>query len=495
MNRLPRKIKIQLLIFAVVTTVSMTTMALVYLKLPAMLFGVGRYTVTVHLAQSAGLYETANVTYNGTEVGRVAAIKATPAGAEVTLSLKSGVDIPSDLDAQVHSQSAIGEQYVALRPRDGNSRPLRDGDVITVDRTAAPPDINDLLDATNTALQAIPNDNLKTVIDESYTAVGGLGPQIARIVNGSTALAIDAKKNLGPLTTLIDQSAPLLDSQTESADAVTTWAAHLATITAQLRQQDSAVAGILDRGGPAASEVQALIDRLQPTLPLLLANLVSVADVAITYRAGIEQILVLLPQGVAEFQGIAVPQLNTKQDYKGGFLSFNANVNLPAACTTGYLPAAQRRTANFEDYPDRPAGELYCRIPQDSPNNVRGARNIPCETRPGKRAPTVKMCESDEHYVPLNDGTSWKGDPNATLSGQGIPQVPPSTPPSSTPPPRGGPGPSPPPIAAAEYDPATGAYVGPDGKVYTQTDLANNDPGPRTWQTMLLPEKPSSAPK
>ncbi len=29
--------------------------------------------------------------------------------------------------------------------------------------------------------------------------------------------------------------------------------------------------------------------------------------------------------------------------------------------------------------------------------NVRGARNIPCETRPGKRAPTVKMCESDEN--------------------------------------------------------------------------------------------------
>ena len=35
------------------------------------------------------------------------------------------------------------------------------------------------------------------------------------------------------------------------------------------------------------------------------------------------------------------------------------------------------------------------------------------------------MCESDEHYVPLNDGYNWKGDPNATLSGQPIPHVPP----------------------------------------------------------------------
>jgi phospholipid/cholesterol/gamma-HCH transport system substrate-binding protein len=108
---------------------------------------------------------------------------------------------------------------------------------------------------------------------------------------------------------------------------------------------------------------------------------------------------------------------------------------------------------------------------------------------PGKRAPTVKMCESDEQYVPLNDGYNWKGDPNATLSGQDIPQLPPGTPPAAAPgpapPPSAGPGP--PPIATAEYDPATGKYVGPDGKVYTQSDLGQPAPEGKTWQNMLLP--------
>jgi len=113
--------------------------------------------------------------------------------------------------------------------------------------------------------------------------------------------------------------------------------------------------------------------------------------------------------------------------------------------------------------------------------NVRGVRNIPCETRPGKRAPTVKMCESDENYVPLNDGFNWKGDPNATLSGQDIPQLPPGSPPQQAAPP------APPPIAAAEYDPATGSYVGPDGHVYTQADLARSPAQQQTWQAMLLP--------
>jgi phospholipid/cholesterol/gamma-HCH transport system substrate-binding protein len=156
---------------------------------------------------------------------------------------------------------------------------------------------------------------------------------------------------------------------------------------------------------------------------------------------------------------------------------------------TGFLPIQQERPPSDVDFPDRPPGDLYCRIPQDAPfTAVRGARNYPCMTRPGKRAPTVKMCESDEQYVPLNDGNNWKGDPNATLSGQDIPQLPPPSgaqpPPSSQPP---DPVPAPPPIAAALYDPATGSYTGPDGHTYTQTDLAQTAPKDKTWQTMLMP--------
>jgi phospholipid/cholesterol/gamma-HCH transport system substrate-binding protein len=131
-----------------------------------------------------------------------------------------------------------------------------------------------------------------------------------------------------------------------------------------------------------------------------------------------------------------------------------------------------------------PAGDLYCRVPQDSPFNVRGARNTPCETRPGKRAPTVKMCESDENYVPLNDGFNWKGDPNGTLSGQGVPQQQPGSPPAQNPAQS-----APPPdsLPMATYDPATGTYVGPDGHVYTQSDLGRRAGQGQTWQKMLLP--------
>jgi len=477
--RLHRRVKLQLTLFTVVALVAGAIMIFGYIKLPTMLFGISRYTVTVQFPQAAGLYGSSNVTYRGTEVGRVTNVELTDTGVDATLELKSGVAIPSNLTAQVHSASAIGEQYVSLTPLDATSRPLHGGDVIPVSRTAVPPDISNLLDATNTALRAIPNDNLRTAVDESYTAIGGLGPDLARFVKGSTHLAIDSQKNLDPLLNVIDNSAPILDSQAQSADAIAHFSQNLATITGELRDQDSSVASTLDNGGPAADQVRQLLNRVQPTLPVLLANLVNVGQVAVTYQADIEQLLVLLPAGTADLGATTVANRNTKQAYKGWYLDFNLKVNLPPPCSTGYLPASQIRPPSLVDTPDRPADDLYCRIPQDSMFNVRGARNIPCETKPWKRAPTAKMCESDENYVPLNDGLSWKGDPNATLSGQAIPQ---SAPTASAPAP-----PTVPPIAAAEYDPATGTYLGPDGKVYTQANLARDADKEPTWQSMLLP--------
>src|SRR6202044_2823680 len=339
--RLTRRMVIQLAIVAIVALTAGAVMGVGYMGLPAMLFGIGRYTVRAELPETGGLYRTGNVTYRGTEVGRVESVHLTDTGVEATLSLNSKYKIPSDLDAQVHSQSAVGEQYITLLPRNDTSRPLRDGDVIPRGRTSVPPDINSLLDAANRGLQAIPQDNLKTMIDEADTAIGGLGPEISRIVQGSTALALDARDHLDALTNVIDQSGPLMDSQSQTADSVRGWAAHLATISNELQAHNSAVAGVLERGPAAISEARQLVERLQPTLPILLANLVSLGRVALTYQSSLEQLLVLFPQGIALIEGITVANNNT--NHPAVYLDFNLNINLAHSCTTGFLPAQQIR--------------------------------------------------------------------------------------------------------------------------------------------------------
>ncbi|BDB41725.1 MULTISPECIES: MCE family protein [Mycobacterium] len=497
MLRLNRKTWIQLAVLFVVTIVSCGAMAFNYMKLPETLFGIGEYTVSVDLPQSGGLYENSVVTYRGTDVGQVKSVNVTATGVRAVLALRSGVKVPADVQASVHSRSAIGEQYIELTPlsgqqpesgtQSGHARSLGNGDVISAGHVDVPVDIGRLLDMTNRALQAIPRENLRTVINESDRAVAGLGPELSRIVDGSTALAIAAGQNVGPLTTLIDQAPPVLNSQVQTADAIATWAHRTAAITAQFQAQDAALRDLLRQGSSGLEEGRTMLDRVAPAVPVLFANLVSLGDIAVVYRHDIEQILVLAPQGIAVMAGSLVPNTATKQDYRGFYLDFNLNMNLPPPCTTGFLPPTQRRSPASVDAPDRPAAELYCRLPQDSELNVRGARNIPCETKPWKRAPTVEMCESDEEYVPLNDGYNWKGDPNATTTGQGVPQYPPGQDPR-LPPPRGtapAPVPPPAPVAVATYDPATGDYVGPDGHRYTESDLAH--PRAKNWQSLLVP--------
>jgi len=475
--RLSRSVWTQLAILGVITVVAVGVMAFGFVNVPA-LVGIGRYTVNVDLPASGGLYPTSVVTYRGTEIGRVESIDVNRTGVRAVLTLNSDTPIPSDVSAAVHSRSAVGEQFLELTPRThaaGDAVPnLADGATIPVDRVRIPPDIGNLLDATNKALQAIPQDNLRVVVDEAAKAVGGLGPELSRIVDGSTSLAIEGGKSVDQLTQLIDQSPPVLNSQVQTSDSIATWAARTASITGQLKAQDQAFGDLLNIGGPALGEGRALFDRVAPALPVLLANLVSLGDIAVAYRNDIEQMLVLYPQGTAVMSAIALADSGVKQAYRGIYLDFNLNLNTPPPCNTGFLPVRQQRSPSDQDYPDRPAGELYCRVPQDSDLNVRGVRNIPCETNPAKRAPTVEMCESDEQYVPLNDGYNWKGDSNATLSGQAVPQDPPGARPAAAPP-----------VVAVPYDPATGNYIGPDGRNYTQGDLAN--PANKTWQQMLVP--------
>ena len=105
---LSRRIRIQLALFMAVTLGAFGVLGFGYLNAPATWLGVGRYTVIVELPDAAGLYATGNVSYRGTNVGRVTDVRLGASGVEAVLSLRTDVPIPSDLDAAVHSVTAIG---------------------------------------------------------------------------------------------------------------------------------------------------------------------------------------------------------------------------------------------------------------------------------------------------------------------------------------------------------------------------------------------------
>jgi phospholipid/cholesterol/gamma-HCH transport system substrate-binding protein len=477
---LSKFVRIQLIIFSIVTVVSIAVMGIQYMQLPA-LVGIGRYEIKVELPTNGGLYNTGNVTYRGETVGRIVDIAATPGGVEVTLSMYSKTKVPTDLDANVHSRSAIGEQYVDLAPRTTEGPYLKNGDVIPVDRTSVPQDIGPLIDTVNRSLDAIPQGNLQTVVDESYKAFNGTGPSLARLLDSSHSISKDALENITPITTSIKDAGPVLDATAASDESIRAWASNVNALTTQLAASDQKVRDLLTSGKAAADEANALFQQLSPTTPILLANLVSLGQVAVTYNASLEQILVILPAGASMMDAITYPN---RQGTNNAFLAFNLNLNLPEPCTVGFLPASERRDGSAQDAPTRTAAPLYCALPQSDQNVVRGARNYPCMDKPGKRAPTVEMCKSDEQYQPL--GTNpWIGESQSYIDNPEYRRAasnangPPSAPPAGVPS-----------VGTASYDPKTGAYVGSDGHAYTQTDLANTTKATNkesSWQSMVNP--------
>ena len=75
---LTRFIKIQLVLFTILTVIAIAVLGLYYLRLPS-LVGVGQYTLYAQLPRSGGLYATGNVTYRGTQIGKVTAVQPTSA--------------------------------------------------------------------------------------------------------------------------------------------------------------------------------------------------------------------------------------------------------------------------------------------------------------------------------------------------------------------------------------------------------------------------------
>jgi hypothetical protein len=289
-----------------------------------------------------------------------------------------------------------------------------------MDNTTIPQQVGPMLDQVSALVKSIPKDRISDLLDESFKAFNGAGYDFQSLLDSSSKLTGDLNGVSDQTRGLINDSGPLLDSQAETTDAIRTWAHSLAGITQQVAQDDPQVRAILQRGPGFASEVSGLLNQIKPTLPVLLANLTTLGQILVTYNPSLEQLLVMLPAVVAAQQSFGIPKNNPTGLPAAGDFAFT--ISDPPSCTVGFLPPSQwRNPADITsiDTPDH----LYCKLPQDSPIAVRGARNYPCMGHPGKRAPTVELCDDPKGFQPLAMREHALGpypfDPN--LIAQGVP--------------------------------------------------------------------------
>ena len=111
-----RQTKVQLLVFLLISVVGLSYTGIRYAGLGKYFLDTG-YVVSAEFSDSGGIFKGAEVTYRGVAVGRVSDMRLTDAGVEVELSIDPDApQIPASAAAAVANRSAVGEQYVDLRP-------------------------------------------------------------------------------------------------------------------------------------------------------------------------------------------------------------------------------------------------------------------------------------------------------------------------------------------------------------------------------------------
>ncbi|MFF4078092.1 MCE family protein [Streptomyces sp. NPDC001777] len=327
------------------------------------------YTVKVQLPRTGGLYTHSNVTYRGVSVGRVGPIELTDEGIEAELRIeKDAPKIPDSLKADVASLSAVGEQYIDLRPTRSEGPYLENGSVIDQVDTTVPAPVTDVLTSVDELAGSVDLESLRTVVDEFGTAFEGRGDDLQVLLDSGSDFVRAADDALPTNIRLMADARTVLRTQAEQGEALKGFASGAKELAAQLKGSDTDLRKLIAAAPGAAGQMSGLLRDIDPAFGVVVANLLTTSEVAVTRQRGMEELLVRLP-AVAAAGSSAI-------DGDGARFGMSVTFFEPLPCTAGYGGTTYR---NGLDTTPGPAVNTRARC-TSSPGtgiNVRGSANAP----------------------------------------------------------------------------------------------------------------------
>jgi phospholipid/cholesterol/gamma-HCH transport system substrate-binding protein len=335
-----RSIRLRLLVFALVGGLAVVVAGVRYAGLWSLVSS-PTYSVRVEMPRSGGIFDRAEVTYRGVTVGRVGEVDFRREGVVVVLDIDRDWSIPADVRADVRNRSAVGEQYVDLVPQASTGPSLRDGDVIEAAATSVPVTTAELLLSLDRFVDSVPQEALRTTVDELSTAFAGTGDDFRRFVANARTILREARLALPATRALLRDGGTVLQTQSDQAELISSALRNLDALTLVLADRSGDLRVILRDAVLAARELQPLFDGLTPVLPPLLGNIASLASVTTDRIAGLEEGLVTIPYALAS---AITPGRGERAHF-----AFQGTQD-PKVCERGYVPARRWRSPHDTSY-------------------------------------------------------------------------------------------------------------------------------------------------
>lgn len=360
--------RIKVIAFVLISITVIVYIGLRYADLGRLVGLRGYYVVRVDLSDGGGIFPNAEVTYRGVPVGRVGALNLTDTGVQAELDLDdSSTRIPSTVEAVVADRSAVGEQYVDLRPRTDSGPYLTDGSTIAQRNTQLPPPVQDVLSNVDQLANSVPKKSLQTVVDELYTATQNQGPNLQTLLDTGNQLTAAAIQDVPQTSQLIGDSQTVLGTQSAERDALESFGRDARLLAAQLDSSDTDLRRLIANAPPAVDQVSGVLRDTNPTLSTLFANLLTTSEVTYTRQDGLSELLSVTPAAVSAGSTV----INQNGATFGMALTFFD----PLPCTSGYATTYR----NGLDTSPSPALDTAarCTMPASSGVQVRGSANAP----------------------------------------------------------------------------------------------------------------------
>jgi phospholipid/cholesterol/gamma-HCH transport system substrate-binding protein len=333
-------------------------------------FGVpGYYVVRVDMPDAGGIFSGADVTYRGVSVGRVGAMRLTGTGVQVDLDINNSAPrIPAAVQAVVADLSAVGEQYVDLRPTASGGPYLTTHSVVPARATQVPLPVTSLLTSIDGLATSIPQKSLRTVVNELGNAFQGQGLHLQVLLDTSSSFTLAARANVTQTSQLIEEGQTVLATQQAESRALEQFGTSARLLAGQLDQSDADLRRLIAATPQAATQLNGLLQDNTPSLSVVLANLLTVSDLTVTRVNGVEELLTALPAAVAAGSTV----INSKGANFGMALTFFD----PLPCTAGYGGTTYRNGLDTAPAPALNTG-ASCTSPASTGIDVRGSAHAP----------------------------------------------------------------------------------------------------------------------
>jgi phospholipid/cholesterol/gamma-HCH transport system substrate-binding protein len=272
-------------------------------------------TITAYFPTATAIYPGDEVRVSGVKVGKIDSL--TPEGTRTKMIMKidRGVPIPADAKAVIIAQNLVAARYVQLTPayRSGGGPKMRDGAVISQDRTAVPVE----WDEVKTQLMRLATDlgpksgvsgtSLSRFLDSSANALNGNGDKLRQTLAQLSGAARIFAEGSGNIVDIIKNLQIFVAALRDSKEQIVMFENRLASLTSVLNDSRSDLDAALTDLPVALGEVQRFVAGSRNQVSEQIRSLASVTQNLVDNHMAFENVLHVTPNAVANYQNIYYP--------------------------------------------------------------------------------------------------------------------------------------------------------------------------------------------